>query len=402
MNKDKVLEEIFNNDPYDILKVKPKVNYVSSENERLMSSFYEINEFFEKYNREPNPNIENVNEYQLYSRLKSIREDESKKEILFPIDKHSLLNFTHREINSLDDILNDDSFGLLGDVKEEGLYDFKHIPRHQERDSADFVARRKPCKDFSKYEQTFKDVQKDLSEGKRKTLIFRMGNLKEGNFYVHKGILFYLESIEFTRKEHYKEDGTRVREDGRTRCIFENGTESNMLFRSVSKSLYADGYVVTHNTDKVNEKFIESFHNITDEDAEAGYIYVLKSNSKDEKIRSISNLYKIGYSKMKVEDRIKNAEKDPTYFMAPVKIIGTWKCYNMNPQKFEQLLHNFFGSSCLNFDIYDAKGLRHIPREWFIVPIGIIEQVIELIVDGQIVNYRYDTVNSSLVMIKLE
>lgn len=33
-------------------------------------------------------------------------------------------------------------------------------------------------------------------------------------YYVHNGVLFLLEKIQITKKEHYKEDGTRVREDG--------------------------------------------------------------------------------------------------------------------------------------------------------------------------------------------
>jgi hypothetical protein len=226
-----------------------------------------------------------------------------------------------------------------------------------------------------------------------------MGNLREGTYYVHNGVLFLLEQINIDRKEHYKEDGTRVREDGRTRCIFENGTESNMLKRSVEKILYANGQVVSENRDKVNENFIENFSNITEEDAAAGFIYVLRSKSKDERIIAIDNLYKIGYSKDAVEERIKNAEKDPTYLMAQVKIITSWKCYNMNPQKLEQLLHNFFGKSCLNIDIFDEKKRRHTPREWFVAPIEVIEQAIELIISGAVVKYKYDAEN--MVIIKI-
>src|SRR5690606_20940920 len=111
---------------------------------------------------------------------------------------------------------------------------------------------------------------------------------------------FLLEKIDISQTEHYKVDGTRVREDGRTRCVFENGTESNMLKRSVEKILYANGMVVTENFEKVNEGFAESFNAITEEDKEAGYIYVLKSKSTDERIASIRNLYKIGYSKTDV------------------------------------------------------------------------------------------------------
>jgi len=224
-----------------------------------------------------------------------------------------------------------------------------------------------------------------------------LGNLREGAFYVHNGILFLIEKIEITHKEHYKEDGTRVREDGRTRCIFENGTESNMLKRSVEKILYANGQVVSENADKVNESFLEKFGNITDEDQEAGFIYILKSKSEKKEIREIHNLYKIGYSKTTVEERIKNAFQEPTYLMADVRIVMAYKCFNMNPQKLEQLLHNFFGNSCLNIDIIDKNGNRHTPREWFIAPLDIIEQVIQFIISGEIVKYKYDSVNEVIV-----
>lgn len=395
MDKNKVLDDIFNNDEFDILNVKPKIAYARNADERLLASFNEVNDFIEKYNKEPQPNPANISEFQLYSRLKKIRENPEKMLSLQDQDVHGLLNVEKKEINSIDDIFNDDTFDLLND--DTNLFDFKHTPKNHEREATDFVARRKPCKDFDKYELSFKEIQKDLAEGKRKLVDFKMGNLREGTYYVHNGILFLLEQINIDRKEHYKEDGTRVREDGRTRCIFENGTESNMLKRSVEKILYANGKVVSENSDKTNESFIENFSNITDEDQEAGYIYVLRSKSKDERIQAIDNLYKIGYSKDTVEERIKNAEKDPTYLMAQVKIITAWKCYNMNPQKLEQLLHNFFGKSCLNIDIFDEKKRRHTPREWFVAPIEIIEQAIELIINGEVVNYSYDAENKVIV-----
>lgn len=392
MDKNKVLDDIFNNDEFDILNVKPKIAYARNADERLSASFNEVNDFVEKYNKEPQPNPANISEFQLYSRLKKIRENPEKMLSLQDQDVHGLLNVEKKEINSIDDIFNDDTFDLLND--DTDLFDFKHTPKDHERAATDFVARRKPLKDFDKYEQLFKEIQKDLAEGKRKLVDFKMGNLREGTYYVHNGVLFLLEQINIDRKEHYKEDGTRVREDGRTRCVFENGTESNMLKRSVEKILYANGQVVSENSNKVNENFIENFSDITDEDKEAGYIYVLRSKSKDERIRSIDNLYKIGYSKVEVEERIKNAEKDPTYLMAQVKIITAWKCYNMNPQKLEQLLHNFFGKACLNIDIFDEKKRRHTPREWFVAPIEIIEQAIELIISGEVVNYYFDVNNS--------
>lgn len=396
-DKDKILEDIFSNDPFGILNEKPKISNVKTAEERLISSFEEINDFIAINEREPEPNPSNTSEYQLYSRLKYLREDQTKMLALEPQDKYGLLKVEKKDINSIDDIFNDDLLGIFDDGEAQSLFEFKHTPREIARVEADFVARRKPCKNFKDYEELFKSVQADLSSGKRKLVDFKQGNIREGAYYIHRGILFLLEKIDISKTEHYREDGTRVRTDGRTRCIFENGTESNMLMRSVEKILYTNGKVVTENADSVTEEFYERFTDITDEDKEAGYIYVLSSKSTDPKITDIKNLFKIGYSTTPVESRIKNAEKEPTYLMAPVHIEAVYKTYNMNTQKFEQLLHNFFAASCLNIDIWDDKLNRKMPQEWFIVPLNIIDQVIKMIITGDIVNYRFDISNLQIL-----
>lgn len=387
-DKDKILDEIFSNDPLGLLNVKPKTSNVKTADERLIASFDEINEFVKKNEREPN--AANFSEFQLYARLKNLRENEENMMALESRDVYGLLKVEKKEINSIDDIFNDDLLGIFDDGEAQSLFEFKHTPREIARAEADFVARRKPCKNFKDYEELFKSVQADLSSGKRKLVDFKQGNIREGAYYIHRGILFLLEKIDISKTEHYREDGTRVRTDGRTRCIFENGTESNMLMRSVEKILYANGKVVTENADSVTEEFYERFTDITDEDKEAGYIYVLSSKSTDPKITDIKNLFKIGYSTTPVESRIKNAEKEPTYLMAPVHIEAEYKTFNMNTQKFEQLLHNFFGASCLNIDIWDEKLRRKMPQEWFVVPLHIIDQAIEMIITEEIIHYKYD------------
>lgn len=403
-DKDKMLDEIFGNDPMGLLQVKPIHSPARNADERLISSFEEINLFYEEYNKEPEQSTD-ISERTLYARLKGIRSNVEKIEMLKEYDRFNLLEKEKlpKEIHSLDDILEDDLFGLLSN-EEESLFDLKHVPTKEEiekeREATDFVARRKPCKEFEKFEAKLKSVQKDLAEGKRKLIDFKMGNLHPDNYYVHNGILFYLESVNFSRKEHYREDGTRVREDGRTRCIFENGTESNMLFRSVSKALYANGKVVTEPNDAFSKEFVEKFSGITEEDEEAGFIYILKSKSSKQEIREIENLYKIGYSTTSVEDRLKNAEKEPTYLMAPVETVAIYQAYNMNTQKFEQLLHNFFGKACLNIDVFDEKGKRHTPQEWFIAPIEVIDKAVELIITGEIVKYEYDFLEGRVMLKK--
>ena len=138
---------------------------------------------------------------------------------------------------------------------------------------------------------------------------------------------------------------------------------------------------------------------MNEEDVASGFIYILKSKSENDEIRSINNLYKIGYSNIEVADRIKNAENEPTYLMAPVSVITYFECYNINPQKLEKLTHQFFGDSCLNLDVFDNDGKRHSPREWFIAPLEVIENAVQLIVNGGIINYVYD---SSLERIALK
>jgi hypothetical protein len=401
MDKEKILEEIFNNDPFGLLKVQVRYSSVRTEDERLVEKFKEIVLFYENNNHtEPTPNILDVKEYELYSRLKSLRENQDNIEKLTALDVYGLLHNEKKEINSFDDIFNDKIFSLLNN-DTEGLFDFKHTPQEYDKAKTDFIARRKPCKNFKKYESLFKEIQRDLANNKRKLIPFTESLLKPGNFYVNNGILLFLESVDYRKRiwKRGENEPNKVREfeDGRTRTIFENGTESKMLLRSLAKALIMNGRAVTENIHKVNMDFESSLKSITDEDEEAGYIYVLKSMSKDSRIASLQNLYKIGYSKTDIIDRIKNAEKEPTYLMAPVDYIAGWKCYNMNPQKFEQLIHNFFGKSCLEVDVFDEKGKRHSPREWFIAPLEVIEQAIDLIINGKVVYYKYDSENMTII-----
>jgi hypothetical protein len=383
-DKDKILDDIFSNDPFGLLDVKPKTSNVKTADERLSASFEEINEFISKHDREPQPNPSNISEYQLYSRLKSLRENDNKMLALEPQDKYGLLNVEKKEINSIDDIFNDDLLGIFDDGEAQSLFEFKHTPREIARAEADFVARRKPCKNFKDYEEMFKSVQADLASGKRKLVKFHESQLNQCNFFVHNGIVLYLEKVIDLEVDKFGKT------DARTKIIFENGTESSMKLRSLGKNLFINGKGITQSSDVEVEEFIENFSNITEEDKEAGYIYVLSSISTDPKIREINNLFKIGYSTTPVENRIKNAEKEPTYLMAPVQIKAEYKTFNMNTQKFEQLIHNFFGSSCLNLDIFDEKGRRHMPQEWFIAPIHVIDQAIKMIISGEIIHYKYD------------
>ncbi len=386
MNKFDVLSQIFENDEFNILNVKPKTS-VSTENDRLFASFEDINNFYREHNREPEENITNISEYKLYIRLKGIREEQEKIDILKPVDKYNLLEIkkVKKEINSLDDLLNDSFFNSI-DQEEKELFNLKHIPKTDERANADFVARREPCKNFDKYKKLFEEIQKDLKTGKRKLVEFKEENLKEGSFHIYNGVLIFLEEFHLKHRKH----GERKKKDGRTKCIFENGTKSNMYYQSLSRTLYVNGKTVSDNFEYENENFLGHFSHINENDEESGYIYILSSGSEKKEINSIKNLYKIGFSTTDVEKRVKNARNEATYLMADVKIEAAYKCFNMNPQKLENLLHKFFGNYCLDIEIFDAKGKKHHPREWFIVPFNIIEEAIKLIITERIVDYEYN------------
>lgn len=398
-DKDSVLNEIFADDPFGLLEVKAKP-VARTADERLVEKFREITDFVTEHGKEPEANMANIAEYKLHARLKALRENEEQRLSLTDEDTHGLLDIEavvveEKEITSLEDIFADDGLGLLGDAEEANLFEFKHTPKQEDRKETDFVARRKPCKNFEDYEEGFKEVQRELKEGKRTLTKFREKELVAGNFFVHNGMLLLLEKIIDLKNDQ----AGKGKKDGRTRVVFENGTESNMKLRSLGKNLFQNGQGVSSNKEQQNQDFIETFSDVTEEDEATGYIYILKSKSIKEEIRSIQNLFKIGYSSTDVATRIKDAEKDPTYLMADVEHVASWKTFNMNPQTFEQLIHRFFGDVCLDFVVHDEKGKEHKPREWFIVPIEVIREAVELIISGDVVHYRYDDMNEKIVEI---
>ncbi|WP_299050200.1 GIY-YIG nuclease family protein [uncultured Polaribacter sp.] len=400
MSKKKTLADIFNDDEFGILDSKPKNSTIKSEDERLIESFQDINAFFEKNNREPETT--NVTEFKLLSRLKALRKDAKKVAILKPYDSHNLLN-TKEEVKSVEDILNDDDLGILDTDETLSIFKLKHVPSSTERGETDFTARRKAMsnKDFAPYETQFKEIHKELRQGKRNLKSYEKAgsNLEAGSYYVLNGVLLFLEEANIESENVTLPSGNRVRKDGRTRIIFENGTMSNMKYRSLDKALLHkdnDGKIVSHTIQEIEKELFDNINSVNEDDV-TGWIYVLQSKSKNKEIASIKDLYKIGYSTVPVTERIKNASKEATYLMADVRIVNAYRIYNVITQDFESLIHRFFAEVCLNVDIKDKKGRRITPREWFVVPFQIIEKVISLIKTGDIVNYKYDSINQALL-----
>ncbi len=382
MDKNDLLD-LINDDDLGLLDLEKKA-VSATPDDRLTESFMEINEFFAVHNVEPKSGGD-IHEHKLASRLKHIRENKEQRYFLEKHDTHGLLKIEKKDIDTVSDIFEDDDLDLLS-IEDSSVFKIKNVPEiRQDRSDPDFVAQREICADFDQYEYLFSQVQRDLKNGTKKLATFVESEMKQGDFFVLSGVLIYLEKI----YDPYRGNSQKI--NRRTRCIYENGTESSVLLRSLGKRLSDAGYAVKDNQDIVN---------VEDGDSETGYIYVLKSLSDNPRIATTKNLFKIGFSTTSVEDRIKNAQQDPTYLMAPVSIVATYRCFNMNPQRFERLIHRFFSDSCLDIEITDNNGKNYTPKEWFIAPIMVIGSVIELIIKGEIINYTYDKVTESIVKIK--
>lgn len=382
--KDK-LSEIFESDLLGLLAIdEPKAAPVLPQDSRLIDSFQEISDFYETNQRCPELD-DDIGEYRLASRLAAIKKDPKKVKTLLPYDYYNLLESEETKSVSVEELINDDPLGLLdGDDEADSIYTLSHV-KPSERLRPDYIAHRKVCKDFDLYEEAFQQIHDDLEHGRRRLVEFKEGDLHEGCYYVLRGVVLYLEqNLAVKQKIEYK-SGAKVRREGRTRCIFDNGTESSMLYRSLGKALKLDGFCIS---DLIEQK--EGSVSIDASDVQNGYIYVLRSLSRAPQIRSIRNLYKIGYCSGDVTTRIKNAVHEPTYLMNDVEVVLTVRCYNLDVPYLEASIHSFFSNVNVYFEVRDDEGIMHYPKEWFTVPLNIIEEAIPLIVDKKIDSYRYD------------
>ena len=55
-----------------------------------------------------------------------------------------------------------------------------------------------------------------------------------------------------------------------------------------------------------------------------------------------------------------------------------------------RLLFCYFAEACLNVDLFDDKGQRITPREWFVVPLQVIEEAIQMILRETIIDFEYN------------
>ena len=386
INYEDDLIKIFKEDKDELLNT-PNRPTVVSKDKQLVESFIEINSFFKTQNREP-VSGENISERKLAARLAQIKTDKELIKTLKPFDQYNLLGEI-KEIETIEDIFESDSSNILDISDEEELFDIKNFKLEKNR--TDFVARRRTCKDFEKFRPMFETIHKDLKEQKRKLLEFTEKDLNQGRFFILEGIMVYVDKVDLvTREFQDKTQGTRKRQDSRIRCIFENGLESNMYFRSLQKLLYKDGKRIS----ETNEEALEIFEkNLGSSKDFTGYIYVLRSLSQKPEIKKIPNFYKIGFSTNTVEERIKNCENEPTFLNDKIEIMSETPIYGYAVSKIENIIQSFFAAKRLDIEIADKNGYLVKPKEWFSVSLDIIHQSIKLLSENKLKDFVYDGQN---------
>jgi len=361
--------------------------------ERIIAGFEEIQRFTEEHGRAPQHGENRDIFERLYAvRLDRIRELPECRELVEPLDHQGLLTGAGQAVTTDTDELDDDALlAELGiEVEASTITELKHVRSTAEKKAAEDIANRERCEDFDTFKPFFEQVQKELNSGLRETRPFEMkAEIEKGRFFIVNGQKAYIaEKGETTITD-------QGRTDARLRVIFDNGTESNMLMRSLQRALNKDdaGRRITDPT--AGPLFSDQ---TIDGDEASGTIYVLRSKSDHPLVNHNRDLvHKIGVTNMSVEKRIAGAQLQPTFLMANVEIVATYELYNINRTKLENLIHRIFEPARLEIEIMDRFGRPVTPREWFLVPLFVIDEAVERIKDGTISGYRYDADSATLL-----
>lgn len=379
------------------IEAKKAIKYTARE-ERIIAGFEEIQKFVEEYGRLPEHGEDKDIFERLYAvRLDQIRKQEECRNLLKDLDNQNLLEGNYKpETDIPDDMDDDELLAQLGvDVNDENsITNLKHVMPRAEKRAAEEIANRKRCEDFGKFKPLFEAVKKDIDTGYRNTVRFRKDagftktEIKKGQFIIVGGQIAYIAEIGKTFKAPNGED------DARLRVIYSNGTESDILLRSLIRAMYKDE-TSRFITDS-NSGPLFSGEN-SDDDQESGTIYVLRSLSDHPTIKENRDvIHKIGVTGGAVEKRLTNTKNDPTFLMDDVEIIATYKLANISRAKLENIIHKFFGAAKLDIEIKDRFGKPVKAREWFLVPVFIIDEMVEKIKDGTISDYYYDPASAEL------
>ena len=357
--------------------------------ERIIAGFEEVQRFVDEHGHAPRHGEDNDTFERLYAtRLDRLRALEECRTLLAPLDRQGLL--VRPTVTDQDGEISDDELlsELNGEAGDTSITELRHVRTAAEKRAAEEVANRDPCEDFDRFKPLFNALQADIDSGARITQPIRKDagflktDIREGEFFILGGQTAYVAEVGDPIKAPNGES------DARLRVIYSNGTESNLLLRSLQRALYKDDASRRVSEPSAGPLFASQSEA---DDLASGTIYVLRSKSDNPVV--VANrevLHKIGVTGGDVSKRIANAKLDPTFLMADVEIVATYTLYNINRVKLENLIHRIFAPAQLNIEIKDRFGNPVVPREWFLVPHFVVDDAVERIKDGTITGYIYD------------
>lgn len=391
------MAEMDDDDLLDALGVEAAPSKASShtaQQERLIAGFEDILRFVEANGRVP----QHGEERDIFERLYAVRLDRLRcipeaHDLLANLDTAGLLNGAGAtapvNLDALDDEALLAELGAEAPAGDDDITRLRHVASYEDRKAAEEIANRSRCEDFNKFQPLFEQLDNDLKAGRRKTLRFwRDASVAQGNFFILAGQVAYVAEMGEAVRTPNGESNARLR------VIFSNGTESNLLERSLQRALYKDETGRRITDVDLGPLFGDTME---PDDIESGTIYVLQSQSDHPYVVEHRELiHKIGVTGLKVETRIAGAKDDATYLLAGVNIVATYKLAHINRTKLENLFHKIFAPAQLDLTIEDRFGKPVKPREWFLVPLHVIDEAVERIRDGSIVNYGYNPATASL------
>lgn len=359
--------------------------------ERIIAGFEEILRFVERHGRAPQHGEDHDIFERLYAmRLDRLREQPEYRTVIESFDRRGLLaGAVSAPVSAPDGLDDDELLAQLGvDAEPSTITELRHVRSIAEKRAAEEIANRQQCEDFEHFKPLFEQVQRDLQTGIRTTRRFvkdagfLKAEIKAGQFFVLGGQTAYVAEV----GEPFKAPNGET--DARLRVIYSNGTESGLLLRSLQRALYKDEAGRRISDPVVGPLFAD--HNEEGDEA-SGIVYVLRSESDDPAVAAHRDvLHKIGVTGGDVTRRLANAKLDPTFLMADVEVVATYELFNINRTRLENLIHRIFGAARLDVEIKDRFGQPVIPREWFLVPLFVIDEAIEKIRNGTITGYVYD------------
>lgn len=374
-----------------------KVSSRTPREERIIAGFEDILRFHQTHGRAP-LHGENCD---IFERLYAVRLDQLRKlpeaqTLLAELDSPGLLSGVAVATTNVDDLDEDALLAELGigdgPAEQNDITVLRHVRSNTEKRAAEEIADRTRCADFEKFQPLFEQVERELKSNVRKTLRFgRDTSIAFGNFFILGGQLAYVAEVGETIKAPNGES------DARLRVVYANGTESNLLRRSLQRALYKDDTGRRLTDTDMGPLFGDSPE---PDDIESGTIYVLRSQSAHPFVSVHRELiHKIGVTSGRVETRIAAAATDATYLLADVEIVATYKLHNLNRTRMENIFHRLFGAAQIDVSIDDRFGNPVKPREWFLVPLHVIDEAVERIRDGSITDMVYDPTTAQLTSI---